>query len=270
MSSAPNNLWVLAFIRPDWQFPVTLHLGSWHVPIHPVFDMLAYFFGFRLYLYLKKRSRGTQLSWEENAWIFVGCIFGALVGAKVLAWAESPGFYWSLRHDPHFWYGGKTIVGGLIGGWMGVELAKKCMGITVSTGDVCVFPLILGMCVGRIGCFLTGVSDETCGVPTQLPWGVDYGDGIPRHPAQIYEILFLIGLGTMLWIMRASFTVPGMRFRWFLTGYLSFRLCVDFLKPHEIVFGGLSGIQWGCVLALAFCAWSLIRLPQLSPQPSHV
>ncbi len=56
------------------------------------------------------------------------------------------------------------------------------------------------MCIGRVGCFLTGLSDATCGVRTDLPWGVDYGDGVPRHPAQIYEILFLLALGTMLWI----------------------------------------------------------------------
>jgi prolipoprotein diacylglyceryltransferase len=260
-----------AVIKPPWHFPVVLHFGNWRVPVHPVFDVLAYFIGFQFYLYLKRRAPRPQLSWEQNAWIFVGCIFGALIGAKLLAWMEAPGLYWALRNDPHFWFGGKTIVGGLLGGWIGIEIAKKAQGITSSTGDLCVFPLILGMCIGRIGCFLTGLSDDTCGVRTQLPWGVDYGDGIPRHPAQIYEILFLLALGTVLWIKRNALTVPGIKFRWFMVGYLSFRLYIDFFKPHWTLFAGLSGIQWGCLIALIFCAYSLVKLSEPpTPEHSHV
>jgi prolipoprotein diacylglyceryltransferase len=253
---------VIAYIKPSWHFPVILNFWGWQVPIHPVCDMLAYFLGFRLYLLLKKRSPGPHISWEQNAWIFVGCLFGALIGAKLLAWAEAPGLYWALRNDPNFWFGGKTIVGGLLGGWMGIALAKKIMGITSSTGDLCVYPLILGMCIGRIGCFLTGLSDNTCGVRTRLPWGVDYGDGIPRHPAQIYEILFLIGLGIVLWIKRASLTIPGLKFRWFMVSYLSFRFYIDFFKPHWTLFCGISGIQWGCLLGLLFCVYSLMNLSE--------
>jgi len=260
-----------ALIQPGWQFPVVLHLGNWRVPIHPVCDVLAYFLGFQLYLYLKRRTPGPLLTWEQNAWILVGCIFGAVIGAKVLAWMEAPGLYWSLRNDPNFWFGGKTIVGGLLGGWIGIEIAKKALRITSSTGDLCVYPVILGMCIGRIGCFLTGLSDDTCGVRTQLPWGVDFGDGIPRHPAQIYEILFLLALGTAIWLKRASLTVPGMKFRWFMLGYLSFRLFIDFFKPHWVLFAGLSGIQWGCFFGLLFCSYSLMKLSeQPSTEDSHV
>ena len=90
--------------------------------------------------------------------------------------------------------GGKTIVGGLHGGWAGVELAKWRLGIRHSTGDVFVFPLIFGMSVGRIGCFLTGLPDHTYGNHTSLPWAVNFGDG-PRHPTQLYDIVFLCLLG---------------------------------------------------------------------------
>lgn len=253
---------ILALIKPGWSFPVILDFWGWRVPIHPVCDALAYFLGFRLYLYLRKRAPGPRLSWEQHAWILVGCIFGALIGAKLLAWAEAPGFYWAMRNDPNFWFGGKTIVGGLLGGWMGIEIAKKALGISSSTGDLCVYPVILGMCIGRVGCFLTGLSDNTCGIATTLPWGVDYGDGIPRHPAQIYEILFLIALGSVLWVKRASLTIPGLQFRWFMAGYLAFRFYIDFFKPHWTLFAGLSGIQWGCALAFIFCIYSIMKLSE--------
>lgn len=263
---------LFAVLKPNWHFPVILDFWGWRVPIHPVCDTLAYFLGFRLYVYLKKYSPGVRLSWEQNAWILVGCIFGAIVGAKLLAWAEAPAFYWAMRNSPDFWFGGKTIVGGLLGGWMGIEIAKKVMGIAGSTGDLCVYPVILGMCIGRIGCFLTGLSDNTCGIRTGLPWGVDYGDGISRHPTQIYEILFLMGLGSLLWIKRALLRkTAGLQFRWFMIGYLSFRFYIDFFKPHWTLFGGLSGIQWGCLLALVFCVYSLMKLSEsTTPENSHV
>lgn len=262
---------LLAYIKPGWSFPVILNFWGWHMPIHPLCDVLAYGIGFRLYLFLRNRAPSPQLSWEQNAWIFVGCIFGALIGAKILAWAEAPALYWALRNDPNFWFGGKTIVGGLLGGWAGIEVAKKIMGIRTSTGDVCVYPVILGMCIGRVGCFLTGLSDQTHGIRTSLPWGVDFGDGIPRHPTQIYEILFLIALGLVLWIRRAALAASGLKFRWFITAYLTFRLCADFIKPHWILFGGLSGIQWGCLIGLVFCAYSLMKISeQPTPENSHV
>lgn len=256
---------LFASIKLPWPSPIVLHPLGWTMPVHLLCDLLAYSLGFQLYLYLRRRPGEIRLQAEQSAWILVGCIFGALIGSKLLAWSEAPTLYWALRRDPNFWFGGKTIVGGLLGGWAGIEIAKKCMGITASTGDVCVYPIILGMCIGRVGCFLTGLADNTCGVRTSLPWGVDYGDGIPRHPAQIYEILFLLGLGAVLWLKRGALDVPGMKFRWFMLGYLAFRFYIDFFKPHWTVFGGLSGIQWGCLAGFLVCAYSLMRLSEQSP-----
>jgi prolipoprotein diacylglyceryltransferase len=71
---------------------------------------------------------------------------------------------------------------------------KRYIGLRTSTGDLYAIPLALGIAIGRIGCFLTGLSDNTYGIPTNLPWAINFGDGIPRHPTQLYEILFLLAL----------------------------------------------------------------------------
>jgi phosphatidylglycerol:prolipoprotein diacylglycerol transferase len=88
--------------------------------------------------------------------------------------------------------GGKTIVGALIGGLITVELMKRYIGLRTSTGDLYAIPLAVGIAIGRIGCFLTGLSDNTYGTASNLPWAIDFGDGIPRHPTQLYEIAFLL------------------------------------------------------------------------------
>jgi len=95
--------------------------------------------------------------------------------------------------------GGKTIVGALVFGLISVELFKRYIGVHQSTGDLYAIPLALGIAIGRIGCFLTGLSDNTYGTPTNLPWAIDFGDGIPRHPTQLYEIVFLLALIPILY-----------------------------------------------------------------------
>src|SRR6185369_7604019 len=156
-----------------------------------------------------------------------------------------PHYYLELaRNNPVALLGGKTIVGGLLGGWAGIELAKKCLGLTRSTGDAFVWPLAIGTAIGRLGCFFTGLSDHTYGVATTLPWGVDFGDGVRRHPTQLYESLFVLGLVVTLHIATRARDLPsGARFRLYFAGYFAFRFGIEFLKPRETPLAFLSAIQ---------------------------
>lgn len=237
-------------------FPVYFHLFGRAVHPHMAMEVLAYGGGAQLYWALRRRARrtGEVVDDERMLWLIVGAVLGALVGSKVLAWVESIHAYWPHRGDPRMWLGGKTIVGGLLGGWMGVEIAKKRLGVRRSTGDLFVFPLILGMAVGRIGCFLTGLDDHTYGVATRLPWGVDFGDGVRRHPTQLYDIVFLMLLAVALGVRSRRGWENGRMFRWFMLAYLAWRFSVEFIKPREIVVAGLSAIQIASLVGAVVCA----------------
>jgi prolipoprotein diacylglyceryltransferase len=241
------------------KFPVYFHLLGHRVHPHAVMELLGYFLGFQLYLLLRRRWRGPVVPVENNLWLIVGAIFGALVGSKLLAWAESwPDYFrfWKLTHTATMFLGGKTIVGGLIGGWIGVEAAKKILRIGFSTGDLYVFPLIVGMSIGRVGCFLTGLDDHTCGNFTSLPWGVDFGDG-PRHPAQLYDIVFLMVLGAILFVRMRPPYENGRIFRLFMFGYCGYRFLVEFIKPTGPKYVGVSAIQLACLATALICAYLL-------------
>jgi len=264
------------------QFPVYFNVAGCRVHAHLAMELIAYSGGFQIYLWLRKRwKRASQLTFEQNMWILVGCVFGALAGSKLLAWAESWPEYWAHRDDPMALLGGKTIVGGLLGGWIGVEIAKRKLAIQHSTGDLFVFPLIFGMAVGRVGCFLTGLSDHTYGTPTTLPWGVDFGDHVSRHPTQIYEILFLVAWGLILArcfnVTRASNSceLPGTTsapgtgkmpasqgslFRLFMLGYLAMRFAIEFIKPSWKPYLGLSAIQLACAGGMIACSYSFTQI----------
>ncbi len=214
---------------------------------HVVFEALGYGIGFQVF---RRMRRGDFLSRDRRLLVIVAAVVGALLGAKILAWAMDPVALWHGRHDPRVWIEGKTIVGGLLGGLIATEWTKKALGIHQSTGDLYAIPLTIGIAIGRIGCFLTGLADRTYGELTSLPWGVDFGDGL-RHPTQLYEIIFLAGLlGVLLRQRRAGFE-DGDQFRLFMIAYLAWRLLVGFIQPAETLLG-LAAIQWACLGGLFY------------------
>lgn len=200
--------------------------------------------------------------------VVVGCVLGAAIGNKLVFWIEWPNLWAQYGHDMQAWARGQSIVGGLLGGLIGVELAKLPAGIRHSTGDQFILPLIAGTVVGRIGCFLAGLNDGTYGVSSSLPWAVDFGDGIPRHPTQVYDMIFVLGWGGLLLHLRSSLAhKPGLAFKFYLAGYLVWRLLVDAIKPVPYEYaGGFSGIQLVCMAALV-CYLPLLFRQALS-QPA--
>jgi 7,8-dihydro-6-hydroxymethylpterin dimethyltransferase len=238
-------------------FPVRFHLFGLSVEAHQVLEFVAYGLGFQLYLLLRRRwPRGPAMTTEQTAKVILGALLGALIGAKVLAWVESLPFYWEHLHDWRIFIGGKTIVGAVLGGWAGVALAKTKLGISHPSGDVYVFPLILGICVGRVGCFLAGLGDHTYGLATSLPWGVDFGDGIVRHPTQLYEILFLVALaGLFVWRITTG-RQRGCMFSQFVFAYAVFRFFVEFIKPrYTLPILPLSAIQLTCLAGIIYAVF---------------
>jgi phosphatidylglycerol:prolipoprotein diacylglycerol transferase len=243
-------------------FPVVFKLFGLPLHAHLVAEVIAYTGGFQLFLRIRKKFPQANVPVEKMMWIIVGAVFGALFGSKLLAWAESPENYITALQQGRLdvLMGGKTVVGGLLGGWAGVELAKRLMGVGQSTGDAFAFPLIFGQCAGRVGCFLTGLADHTHGVHSSLPWAVDFGDG-PRHPTQLYEIAFLLVLAVVLW--RVKTTMPlanGSLFKLYLVAYLLFRFAVEFIKPVERGYAGLSAIQWASLAGAIVLVALLVRL----------
>jgi phosphatidylglycerol---prolipoprotein diacylglyceryl transferase len=220
---------------------------------------------------LRAQRQGGPLA-QGNFAVLVGLLLGAAVGNKAVFLVERPDIWLRLLQG-EWLMPGQSIVGGLLGGLIGVELAKWATGQTRSTGDALVLPLIAGICIGRIGCFLAGLHDDTYGLPTALPWGVDLGDSVTRHPSPLYEIAALLGLGLLLQRSRQRIAaVPGLQFKLFLCTYLAWRLAADGLKPVRWPYPlCLSGIQWVCLVALALylplLARALRRLPPRMKPP---
>jgi phosphatidylglycerol:prolipoprotein diacylglycerol transferase len=244
------------------QFPLYLWIGP--VPIHPhwLFESLAYLVGARVYGRIKAR-RGDAIGSDDRWWIVAAGAVGAALGGKLLYWLSDPALFLQSWRDPFLLMGGKSVVGALVGGLVAVEWAKTRLGVTRSTGDLFAVPLALGIAVGRIGCFLTGLDDHTHGLPTSLPWAVDFGDGVSRHPTQLYEIAFLLPFAACLWRFTGRPHREGDVFRLFMVGYLGYRLLLEWIKPGDALFG-LNAIQWVCAATLAYYASGVSGVGRLS------
>jgi phosphatidylglycerol---prolipoprotein diacylglyceryl transferase len=233
-------------------FPVVFHIGSFDLPLHAVLETLAFFTGFRYFLHLRKK-KGDLYSSPARIWIIIGAIFGALIGSRLIGALERPDELLSTKNVLAYIYNNKTVVGGFLGGLFGVEAIKKMIGEKKASGDLFVYPMILALIIGRVGCFSMGVYEETYGLPTTAPWGMDLGDGILRHPVTLYEIIFL----GILWLClkkteKKIDLQSGALFKLFMMAYLLFRLLLDFIKPHYITFLSMSTIQLTCLAGLIY------------------
>ena len=224
-----------------------------HVPTapwaHTVFDLLAWASGIGLSVVLY-RWRLKQVAQQVAAKID-GVYFAALAaGAAVGAWLA--GSLNTLReHAPALSH---SVAGALVGAIVAVEIYKAVRGIKGSTGGVFVGSFSLGVEIGRLGCFFAGLPDDTYGTPTRLPWAVDLGDGVPRHPVQLYEsasmalflAVYLIALWNRRpWAMRRGFYVMCVwyglqRFAW------------EFLKPYPRLIGPFNVFHLMCAGLMAY------------------
>lgn len=162
----------------------------------------------------------------------------------------------------------KTIMGGLFGGLLGVEIAKWKISEKHSSGDLFTLPIILGIFIGRIGCFLSGTNEFTYGKETTFITAMNLGDGLLRHPIALYELLFL----SILFILLRKLYIgkrleSGLLFQLFMISYFGFRFFLEFLKPNPFYFIGLSTIQWLCIICLFYYRNTIIRL--LNRQQRH-
>ena len=188
---------------------------------------------------------------------------GPLYGVALLTGAAIGGFgagtlnLW-LSGEPGI---GRSIVGAMAGAIAAVEIFKKLRGIKGSTGLIFVPAFATSVVVGRWGCYFAGLGDETYGTPTALPWGHDFGDGIARHPVQLYEsftmAVFLIAALLLLARRNPFFMRNG--FYLLVLVYALQRFAWEFLKPYGTVLGPFNLFHLLCAGLVIYSAAMMAR-----------
>lgn len=155
----------------------------------------------------------------------------------------------------------RSIAGAMFGAIVAVELSKRYRRRSGRTAALYALPLALGIAVGRIGCFLAGLDDFTYGTPTDLPWGVDFGDGVSRHPVQLYEsgvmLVFALVYFTTL-LLRNSFALTH-GFALLALVYGLERFTLEFFKPYAAPIFGLTVFQLIAICLIVYAIFIMTR-----------
>jgi phosphatidylglycerol:prolipoprotein diacylglycerol transferase len=178
-------------------------------------------------------------------WIYVSALTGAFVGAK-LVYILAEGWLHFGAADAWIQLAtGKSILGGLLGGYAGVELAKRWLSYTSATGDWFALIVPVGIMVGRIGCWAHGCCR---GVVCAPPWfALSDASGVARWPAVPVELMFnFIALLSILLLRRRNL-FPGQHFHLYLIAYGAFRFFHEFLREEPRILGPLSGYQFAAL-----------------------
>ncbi len=223
---------------------------------HSIFDLLASALAFlAMRLAHQRWMAGVDLPAFRPAY-GVALVIGAGVGAYGLGTLN----LW-LSGVPGV---GRSILGALCGAVAAIEGYKAAIRVKGSTGLIFVPAFCVAVMVGRIGCFLAGLPDQTYGIASALPWAVDFGDGIPRHPVQLYESAAMAAF--LLMAVLAVPRSPAFRARAFylMTGfYAAQRFGLEFLKPYAPILGPLNIFHLACLGLLAYSAAMILRKPHV-------
>jgi len=182
---------------------------------------------------------------SNSYFIAISAIICGSIGAKIPAALELYFKFPDAVLSTYILSSGRTILGGLMGGFIGVKITKKLLRIEERRGNELAPSIAIGMVFGRLACFLAGCC---YGIPTRLPWGIDFGDGIMRHPTQLYEIAFHGYMVYYLISRRKHNPQPGIQLKEYFLFYFIFRFFIEFIRINPIVLLNLSGYQVACIV----------------------
>ena len=225
--------------------------------------------GFLKQGYLKESKEPNH---HDEGFLIIGIAgISGLVGARLYHVLESPR---ELMADPSLLISrfGFAWFGGFLGGFIAlVFLAKHYQISVLEFMDLCSPAAAVGYAIGRIGCLLSGDGDY--GVPTKLPWGMSFPNGVfPTtervHPTPIYEFLIWMLIAVVLWRMGKKALggeAPGKVFCAYLILTGVARFLIEFIRINPKSFFGMSNAQAASLVSMLagiVLAWGGKSSPQ--------
>ncbi|HEX8879188.1 MAG TPA: prolipoprotein diacylglyceryl transferase [Candidatus Acidoferrum sp.] len=210
--------------------------------------------GFLKHGYLKEN---TESGHHDEGFLIIGIAgFSGIVGARLYHVLESPR---ELMAEPSLLVSrfGFAWFGGFLGGFVAlVFLAKHYRIPTLEFMDLCSPAAAVGYAIGRLGCLLSGDGDY--GVPTKLPWGMSFPNGVVPtaervHPTPIYEFLIWMLIAMILWQLGKKTLggeAPGRAFCAYLILTGVARFLIEFIRINPRSFLGMSNAQTASLISI--------------------
>ncbi|MEA4882906.1 MAG: prolipoprotein diacylglyceryl transferase [Clostridia bacterium] len=238
-------------------YPVLFKL--WKLPVYSWGLSLALaFVAGTLFASSRGKKKGISSDNIIDLALFV-CI-GSILFARILYVLLNIGEY-AARPVSVFYMrdGGLSFFGGLAGGALvGIMYCKKQKVQIGSMADVIAPAVALGYAIVRIGCLLNGCC---YGVESHVAWAMKAaGDGILRHPTQIYSAIYSVIILFVLLAIEAKKKFEG-EILWLYVGFYSVaRFIVEFWResPRDY-FAPFTSTQVLCVI-LGILAFGVVSV----------
>ncbi len=270
---------LLALDFPSWIKPEII--PGLHFRWYALMYIIAFACTYKLFMRLNKKNElGFELSEDDSFSLFMYCILGLFLGARLVStllyspelgyWSKPWLIFWPFRDGQFVGYQGMSYHGGIIGIVIGgfIFVRKKQLSF-MRVADAACAAIPLGYSFGRLGNFING---ELWGRVTTLPWGMRFphaerfdralpwvqdiltrtGDStrnlivnLPRHPSQLYEALFEgLVLWLILWcIIWKKKKYPGYVIASYMIGYGVIRFFIEYMREPDANLGYI--ISWG-------------------------
>ena len=262
-------------VHPQFD-PVAIQIGP--IAIH--WYGLMYLIGFAL-VWLAGRWRinagKTDLTLRDLEDIIFYGVIGVIAGGRLgyVLFYKPAEYLQNPVEIFYLWQGGMSFHGGLVGVIVVLLLlAHQKKKSLLELGDFIAPMIPLGLATGRLGNFING---ELWGRPTDVAWGMVFpmlGDGISRHPSQLYEMAlegFL--LFAVVWWFARKPRPTGQTSAVFLIGYGVFRFMVEYTREPDAFLGPVLGsltmgqlLSVPMVVAGAVIYWRAANTPRHEPK----
>jgi phosphatidylglycerol:prolipoprotein diacylglycerol transferase len=233
--------------------------------------------------------------------IYVAALLSAFIGAKLVYVLAEGWLDWPM---PDRWLRlatGKSVLGALLGGYAGVELAKHALGHRAATGDLFALVAPLGIAIGRVGCLLHGCClGERVGSGWPAWWRLCDAQGVARWPAVPLELAFNIAAIVIFLLLRSraprsracesagtslretsgsnseaaagisprsherGYAMRGQHFHLYLIGYGAFRFAHEWMRATPKIAGVISSYQLAALACGALGVWGFRRRARLA------
>jgi phosphatidylglycerol:prolipoprotein diacylglycerol transferase len=243
-----------------------------HTPFHPLptFGLMLWLAAVTAGFIMDRNFRRWKIEADAVGMVAIAVVAG-IVGAKLWHVVDTPSEFrlegWSVLWDT----AGFAWFGGLVFGISALILMGNRAKIgALRTLDLAAPAAAIGYGIGRIGCFLSG--DGCYGLPTSLPWGMAFPNGIEPtppgvrvHPTPLYEFGAGLLIGAWLWMRGGKNRPVGQILGEYLVLSGTARFLVEFIRRNPKVLWDFSNAQLasaGSIVAgIALVIWAATRRP---------
>ena len=254
------NLPLSILAQVQWDVdPVIFQVGPLPLRWYSLGWLLAFGVGFYIvrWMYLREDKPEQDLD-SLLLYMMLGAMIGARLGHVLF---YRPAYYFSHPIEIiAVWKGlrGLASHGGALGIMVAIYLycRKRPDQPYLWVLDRVAVPTALGGMFIRLGNLM---NSEILGVPSDVPWAFSFlrVDGIPRHPAQLYEALAYLGVFVLLitWYRKRGPAIPhGSLIGAFFALVFTARFFIEFVKERHVPFEAGLPLSMGQILSIPMVA----------------